>query len=57
VFTEARHEVVNDRRISNMKDVVAEIVTIEPYKKFTKGLKRERNKHPSKAISSVQTTH
>jgi hypothetical protein len=57
VFTEARHEVVNDRRIFNMRDVVAEIVTIVPYKKFTKNLKRERNKHPSKAISCVQTTH
>jgi hypothetical protein len=26
-----------------------------PYKKFTKNLKRKKEKHPSKAISSLQT--
>lgn len=29
-------EVVNDRRISNMNDVVADIVTIAPYKQIHK---------------------
>jgi hypothetical protein len=28
---------------------------LAPYKEFHKNLKRKRNKHPSKAISSLQT--
>jgi hypothetical protein len=46
---------VNDRRISNMNNVVAEIITIPPYKEIHKDLEKKGNKYPSKAILSLQT--
>jgi len=53
-----RHEVVNDRRISNMNDVVADIVTIAPYKQIHK--EREKRKEQTTIKSYFipsNTTH
>jgi biotin carboxylase len=48
------HEFAKDRRICGVNDVVAEIVTIAPYKQIHKELQKKRNKHASKAIQSLQ---